>query len=179
MANQRKLLLLQDVEDLGRSGDIVTVRPGYARNYLLPRGYGVIADKNAVRMQDRLREERKQRAAVDLQESRDLAERLRDVTLSIHVKVDPDGHMYGSVSGSDILRLLEEQQAVTLEKRSVKSFPVTKKTGIYDVNLRLKEDVTAHIKLKVIPEGMVDLPVEESAPIEEPAAISEETTEQQ
>ena len=60
-----KLLLIEDVEEIGRSGDIVNVKPGFARNFLLPRGFGVVADKAALRMQARLKEEREKKAIVE------------------------------------------------------------------------------------------------------------------
>ena len=67
MAN--KLLLVKDVEHIGRSGEIVNVRPGFARNYLLPRGFAVVADKSALRMQVRLKEEREKQAIIDREEA--------------------------------------------------------------------------------------------------------------
>src|SRR5262245_8691147 len=93
-----KLLLIEDVEDLGRSGDVVSVKPGYARNFLLPRGHAVRADQHALRMQTRLQEERQKRAILEKQEAEKTAAALEGVTLSTIVKVDHEGHMYGSVS---------------------------------------------------------------------------------
>ena len=104
MAN--KLLLLEDVEALGRSGDIVGVKPGYARNFLLPQGLAIIADKRALRMQARLQEERRNRAIVDRKESEELAAKLEGQNLTTIVKVDHDGHMYGSVNVADVADLL-------------------------------------------------------------------------
>ena len=69
MVRQYQLLLIDDVDDLGRSGEIVKVKPGYARNFLLPKKRGVVADKNALRMQARLKEERALRAEVDKKRS--------------------------------------------------------------------------------------------------------------
>ena len=117
MATQ--LLLIEDVADLGRSGDVVKVKPGYARNYLLPKKLGVFADKNALRMQARLQEERLKKAAEDRAEAEVLAKAIDGATLTSIVKVDADGHMYGSVSQLDIVHLMEEQKQVVIEKKSV------------------------------------------------------------
>ena len=147
-----KLLLINDVETLGRSGDIVTVRPGYARNFLLPQGFAMIADKNTIRMQAKLQEERKQKAIVDKNESEQLAASMEGLIVSTTVKVDHDGHMYGSVTGSDIAHLIQEQAGIALEKRSIQLKHAIKKTGDHTINIRLKEGVTSSITLQVIPE---------------------------
>src|SRR5579872_4257004 len=106
---QYQLLLVEDVDDLGRSGEIVKVKPGYARNFLLPRKFAVIADKGTLRMQARLQEERAKRAEVDKKEAEELALTINGKEVSILVKVDPEGHMYGSVSAHDIAHLFEKE----------------------------------------------------------------------
>lgn len=114
-----KLLLIQDVEDLGRSGDLVNVRPGYARNFLIPGKFAVVADKRTIRMQARLQEERKQKAIEDKAESEALAQKMEGITITTQVKVDHDGHMYGSVTQADVVKLLHEQHNIELEKKNI------------------------------------------------------------
>lgn len=150
MAN--KLLLLEDVEALGRSGDIVSVRPGFARNFLMPKGLAIIADKNALRKQSRLQEERSKKAALDKQESEEHANRLQGLTITTVVKVDHDGHMYGSVSLTDIVRLLEEQGSVALEKRSIQLAHPIKAIGEHTITVKLKEGVITSFVLQIVPE---------------------------
>lgn len=150
MAN--KLLLLEDVEALGRSGDIVSVRPGFARNFLLPRGLARIADKNALRMQARLKEERMKKAALDKKEAEEHAARIKDLTVTTIVKVDHDGHMYGSVSAIDIIRLLEEQSSVVIERRSIQVPHPIKEVGVHTIKVKLKEGVNTTFVLKIVPE---------------------------
>ncbi|MCB1134713.1 MAG: 50S ribosomal protein L9 [Chlamydiia bacterium] len=153
MATQ-KLLLIEDVEGLGRSGDVVTAKPGFVRNYLLPKGKAKIADANTLRMQARLQEERRKRAAEDRKASEAIRELLDGKTYVTEVKVDHDGHMYGSVSTLDIVRIVHEHDNVELEKRFVQLPHGIKTTGVHRIDLRLKEDVVAHIIVKVVPEGM-------------------------
>lgn len=148
-----KLLLIEDVEDLGRSGDLVNVKPGYARNYLLPRGFAVIADQNTIRKQARLQEERRKQAILDKQESEALAQKLEGLVLTVVVKVDHEGHMYGSVSALDVVHLLEGQAKVKIEKRNVVLKHAIKEVGEHRLTIRLKEEISAEITLKVIPEG--------------------------
>src|SRR5262249_16429727 len=138
--------------DLGRSGDIVNVRPGYARNFLLPRGLGVVADKSALRMQTRLQEERRKKAIQDKKEAEEHATKILDVTLSTIVKVDHEGHMYGSVSAHDIVELLKEQVNIDVEKRSIQLKHPIKEVGVHTINVKLKEGVTSSFTLKIMPE---------------------------
>lgn len=147
-----KLLLIEDVEALGRKGEIVTARPGYVRNFLLPQGLAVIADKNALRMQARLKAEREKQAVIDKKESEELAARCQGLTLSTTVKVDHDGHMYGSVSALDVAHLLQNQAGITLEKRSIQLPHALKEVGVHEIKVKLKEGITSMITLKVIPE---------------------------
>lgn len=152
MAN--KLLLLEDVDALGRSGDVVSVRPGYARNFLLPRGLALVADKRALRMQLRLQEERRKKAIQDKNEADQIAASFEGVALTIHVKVDHDGHMYGSVSSLDIARLLHEQVQIDIEKRAIQLKHPIKELGVHTIPLKLKEGVTASLVLKVISDAV-------------------------
>jgi len=164
MRNQ--LLLLQDVDDLGRSGDIVSVKPGFARNFLLPLKKAVVADPYTLRLQAKLKEEREKRAVVDRAESEGLAKKINAMTLEIYVKVDPDGHMYGSVSFSDIIHLLEPL-GIRLERRNILLPHPIKAIGTQVIHLKLKEGVPAQFTLHVLSEGAPVVSVEAPAPQEE------------
>lgn len=150
MAN--KLLLLEDVEALGRSGDIVSVKPGYARNFLLPQQLAVIANEQALRMQANLQEERRKKAENDRQESEQIAAKLEEITLTKIVKVDHEGRMYGSVTIADIIDSVKEQSNIEIEKKSVQLKQPIKQTGLHNITVKLKEGVTSSIKMKVMSE---------------------------
>jgi large subunit ribosomal protein L9 len=149
------LLLLEDVDSLGRSGDIVHVKPGYARNYLLPQKKALIATTHTRRLQARLQEQRAQRALVDKTESEALAQDLQDKLFVVEVKVDPDGNLYGSVGHSDILSLFANE-GITLERKNIALSHSIKSLGVHTVALRLKESVAASVKIKVVAEGHKD-----------------------
>lgn len=164
---KQQLLLLDDVDGLGRSGDVVTAKPGFIRNFLLPQKKAVIADKNTLKMQARLKEEREKKAAVDRKEAEGLAAKLAGVVISTEVKIDPEGKMYGSVTSLDIARLIQAEGYPIERKNVLLSHPI-KNLGRHTVELKLKEGVPASFTLEVIPEGG-QLPVKEEAvaPIEE------------
>lgn len=147
-----KLLLLEDVEALGRSGEIVQVKPGYARNYLLPQGLAMIADKRALNLQQRLREEREKRAVQDRAGSQELANRLNGVGVSSIVKVDQEGHMYGSVTIADMIDLLQAQHQIVLEKKNIQLKHPIKEIGVHSIPVKLKEGVASSFTLKIMSE---------------------------
>jgi len=147
-----KLLLIEDVRDLGRSGDIVAVKPGYARNYLLPQGVALIADRRTLRIQERLQQERAKKAAEDRKEAEAQAKQLETIVLETRVKTDPEGHMYGSVAVQDILDLLAEVAKIEVDKKGVLLKHPIKALGIHRVELRLNEGVEAAVVVKVMNE---------------------------
>lgn len=148
-----RILLLEDVDNLGQKGEIVNVKPGYAFNFLIPKKRALVADANAIRRQARLQEERRALAAEDRKVSDEIVARLKDEIFTTEVKVDHDGHMYGSVSSLDIVHLIKMQTGIELEKRFVALKHPIKQTGVYDITLRLKEGVETSIHLKVLVEG--------------------------
>jgi large subunit ribosomal protein L9 len=150
---------------LGRSGEVVSVKSGYARNFLFPQKFAVYADKNTLRMQAKLQEKRAVKAVEDKKASEELAKVLDGKVLTIHVKVDPENHMYGSVGHTDIIHLFEKE-GYKIEKSAVVLKHPIKELGVHELVLKLKEGVIASYVLKVIAEGAkiveeeVDLKVE-------------------
>jgi large subunit ribosomal protein L9 len=147
-----KILLLEDVEHVGRKGEIATVRPGYARNYLFPNQFAVVADRSALRRQAKLQEERRLKAEADRREAEEIASRLQGEVVEFEVKVDHEGHLYGSVSALDIVQQIQLRTGIELEKRFIQLKSAIKELGVFDVAIRLKEGVTTQIHVKVHPE---------------------------
>ena len=147
----QKILLLQDVDNVGRKGDIAIVKPGYAYNYLLPKKLAILATRAALRHKERLEQERREQAELDKNESEKLAEQLHGEVLEIEVKVDHEEHMYGSVTNLMILEHIKAKTGIELEKKAVHMKAPIKAIGVYDVPLQLKEGVTTQIQVKVIP----------------------------
>jgi len=149
---KQQLLLLKDVDALGKKGEVVTAKPGYVRNFLLPKGLAVIASSNTLRKQERLRAERAKQAVVDQKESEELAAQIEAISIETRVKVDPEGHMYGSVSAGDIAQLFQER-GLPVDKKCVLVTKPIKVTGVHKISLKLKEGITATCQLSIIPEG--------------------------
>lgn len=147
------ILLLEDVEHVGRKGDIARVKSGYAFNFLIPKKKALVADSNAIRRQARLQEERKQKAAQDRTASEEIAARLNGQTFSFEVKVDHEGHMYGSVSQLDVIHLIHKEMSIELDRRSVQLQHPIKQLGAYELTVRLKEGVETMVHVKVSSEN--------------------------
>jgi large subunit ribosomal protein L9 len=167
---KQQLLLLEDVDALGRKGEIVTAKPGYIRNYLLPRSLAMVATPNTLKKQERLRKEREEQAVIDRRQATEMAAQLEKIALEINVKVDPEGHMYGSVNAAEVAELIQAQ-GMDVTKKNVQLTKPLKKTGEHKITLKLKEEVTVTCLLNLIPEGNFR---QEEPKAEEPAAPQEE-----
>ena len=144
-----KLILRKDFETLGQVGDLVDVKPGYARNYLIPQGIAFIADKKNMR---RLEEEQKRMAAKKDKEkvaAEKLAEELAKVSCTAAVTVGEEDRVFGSVTNQDIADLLKEK-GFDIDKKKILLDEPIKALGIYDISIKLYTEVEATIKLWVI-----------------------------
>lgn len=144
-----KVILLEDVKSLGKKGDVVNVSDGYARNYILPRKLG--AEANAKNLNDlRLKKEREERIAKQqLDQAKELAEKLGSVGLELSVRAGENGKVFGSVSTKEIAAALKEQYGLEVDKKKIQLDEPIKEIGLHEVDVRLHKDVTATIKVRV------------------------------
>ncbi len=149
MANQ--LLLLQDVEDLGRSGDLVSVRPGYARNFLIPQKKAVVADKNTIRLQEKLKIERAKQAEEEKVIARQTADALQGREFTVHAKMDPDGQLFGSVTILDLVKLIQKD-GYKVEKRYILLTSPLKAKGAYPLVIKFEEGILAEVIINIAPQ---------------------------
>ena len=146
-----EVILLEHVESLGRRGQVVKVRPGYARNFLLPRRKAVLATTGAKRLveqESRKFEEADKRARAD---AGGLAERLAEMQLTIAVKADEDGKLYGSVGPVEVHAALEEK-GFEVPRKNVVLDQHIKMLGDYEVPVKLHLDVRGTVKVSVVQE---------------------------
>lgn len=169
-----QVLLREDIDNLGARGEIVRVKAGYARNYLLPRKLAVEATANNMRQIEGERaalakREAKERSTAELQ-----ADQLRKLTLKFERKVGEAGVLYGSVTSMDVAHELKEQ-GYEIDRRKIVLREPIKRFGTYTVPVRLHREVTVDLPISVLGEGGVEVHVEE-APSETPAVVEPETT---
>ena len=144
-------LLLSDVDGLGRKGEVITAKPGYVRNFLLPQELVVVATVHTLRKREKLCQERAAQALIDTKEAEGLALQLSTAELLIVVKVDPEGHMYGSVSALDVAQLLKDQ-GIDVERRYGLLPRPIKTTGVHRISFKLKEGIPASCQLTIASE---------------------------
>src|SRR6201993_2090459 len=160
-----QVLLREDIDNLGARGEIVRVKAGYARNYLLPRSLAVEATANNVRQIEGERAALVKREAKERSTAEAQAEQLRNLTLSFERKVGEAGVLYGSVTSMDIAHALKEKGYEIDRRRVILREPI-KRFGNYTVPVRLHRDVTLELPVSVLGEGGVEVNIE--APTAEP-----------
>ena len=171
MSTKMKILLVQDVEHLGKSGDIKVVASGFGRNYLVPKGFAVLATRGQVKQAEQRLNAGLKRVDVARKDAEALASRINGKTLSFTVKVGEQGRLYGSVTSADIAEQIAQQLKVELDRRKIELDEPIKTTGTHDVKIRLVAGVEPVVHVVVIGEGGL---VTESPADAPPAAEPEE-----
>ena len=143
-----KVILKKDVANLGNSGDIKTVKDGYARNFLMPRGLVVTATEGAMRAWKNSADKRTKRVSAENDSFKELAKRLGAITLSFSRPVSEDGVMFGSVAKSDIIKNLAAAD-ITVDKNMIRLPASLKAVGTFEVEIVLKLDIAAKVKVAV------------------------------
>ncbi|RKY39447.1 MAG: 50S ribosomal protein L9 [Candidatus Omnitrophota bacterium] len=144
-----KIILLKEVKRLGREGDIVEVKDGYARNYLIPYGFAWRANKESLKKFEELKKrkekilERKRKLALKLKE------RLEKVSLTLQVEAKEDEVLYGSIGEVQIREALKEE-GIEIEKDKIKLEEPIKKLGVYKVEIALEKDINAFVRVWVV-----------------------------
>jgi len=145
-----KVILIQDVKNLGKKNSLVEVSDGYARNYLIPKGLAVEATPSALN-ELKLRENaEKARKENELANARKLAERLNGATVTFAAKAGDNGKLFGSITAMDIADKLEKELKVQIDKRKIVLSDAIKTLGVYDIELKLHTGVSAIIKVQVV-----------------------------
>ncbi len=142
-----KVILQADVANLGEEGDVKVVAGGYARNYLLPRGYAIPATKGNLKVLElqhaQIERKQEQRRA----EARTLAERLAGLPLTFDVRVGEQGRLFGSITAPEIAARLKSEAGIELDRRSIELKEPLRALGTFDVPVRVAHAVTAHLSV--------------------------------
>ena len=145
-----KIILTNEVSGLGSAGDVVEVKNGYARNYLLPRGFAVTWSKGGEKQVSSIRAARDARQLATLEEAQTLKARLEEGSVKLAVKAGVGGRLFGSVKNGDIASAVSEAGLGQIDKRKVEIPNPIRSVGEYLATVRLHGDLVATIKLKVV-----------------------------
>jgi len=162
-----KVILTEEIRGLGTRGDVVTVKDGYARNYLIPKNLAQEASKGNLNAIEHQRRKWALLAQEEKNAAQKAADRVKGVKITVEKRVGEHGHLFGSVTANEIADALAEK-GIEVDKRRIELAQPIKNIGVHDVEVRLHRDVTASIQVEVVPMGVEKL--EEAPAAEETAA---------
>ena len=153
MAKHVEVLLMDAVKKLGRSGEVVKVAPGYARNYLFTKGLAAPVTEAARRRLKKLEADRAARAAEEKKAALETARKLQDLVITVSVHTVDGKRLYGSVGVSDILAAIEANRGIKLERSQIELEDSLKEIGEYEPTIDLGHGVNVRFKITILDEG--------------------------
>jgi large subunit ribosomal protein L9 len=145
-----KLILTQEVTGLGAAGDVVDVKDGYGRNYLVPRGYAIAWTRGGEKQLETIRRARSVREIADLDTAREVKTRLEAASVRMPVRAGETGRLFGAVTPSDIVAAVEKAGGPAVDKRRIEVGNPIKTIGAHTVTVRLHPEVAATVQLDVV-----------------------------
>ena len=145
-----KLILTQEVAGLGAAGDVVEVKDGYGRNYLVPRGFAISWTKGAEKQLDVIRRARSVREIADLDTAQEVKSRLETTPVRMPVRAGETGRLFGAVTPADIVTAVEKAGGPSVDKRRIEVGNPIKTIGAHTVTVRLHPEVAATVQLDVV-----------------------------
>ena len=165
MANM-KVILATKIEGLGCEADLVTVKGGYGRNYLIPQGLAFEATPANQRFINMLQKKRAEREAAELANFQEIAAKIAAVTLQLTLEAGEGGKVFGAITNQQITEALSAQ-GIEIDRHTIDLEKPLKKSGLYEIPAKLHPQVTATITVNLVVKGEVAAPAEEEAPAAE------------
>jgi large subunit ribosomal protein L9 len=147
-----RVVLRDDVENIGRKGDLIEVTDGFARNYLVPRGLAMKATKGVVQQAEAMRRNREARDARDREAAQALADQLSGRRIELRARAGEGGRLFGSVTSVDVADAVRAQTGVELDRRKTQLAEPLKELGAVEVPVKLHSDVEVTLTVDVVPE---------------------------
>jgi large subunit ribosomal protein L9 len=144
-----QLVLTEDVANLGKQGDLVEVKAGYGRNYLLPNGLATVPTEHNLRLLERYKERVRQAREARIADLQILAKQIQQVTVTIEANANEEGHLYGSAGAPEISKALKSQN-LPVDADMVRLEGPIKECGLYAVKLHLGHDIDTEVKVLVV-----------------------------
>ena len=145
-----KLILTHEVSGLGSAGDVVEVKDGYARNYLIPNGLAVVWTRGGEKQVTSIRAARQARAIASEEEAKALKSKLEDATIKITMKAGQNGRLFGAVKATDVADAVKAMGLGEIDKRKVEIATPIRSTGKYEASVRLTAELVANLSLQVV-----------------------------
>lgn len=143
-----KVILLQDIKNMGKKGDVVEASDGYARNYLFPRKLAQEATAENLHILNQKKENERKKKLAEIEEAQALAEKLKGKEVKIAVKCGENGRLFGAITNKDVADMIKKQYNIDIDKKKV-VIDTIKQTGIYDVEVKLYAEISTKMKVVV------------------------------
>lgn len=147
-----KVVLKENVDNLGYTGDVVEVNRGYARNYLFPKGLAIEYSSGNVKSMEYLKKKEWEKRNREILEAKELAEKISQLKVVFQVKAGKDGKLFGSVTHRDIAQYLADNYQIEVDRKKIEHNEPLKKVGNYQVSIHLHKEVEAPLSIKIVPE---------------------------
>lgn len=147
-----KVILLKEVKGMGKEGDLVNSKDGYARNYLIPRNIAIEATPENLRKWEEAKKQEAAKKKKELEEANQLKARIEKLTVTIKAKGGTGGRLFGSITSQDIANGLKDQHSIDIDKRKIELKDNIKNTGITQVEVKVYPEVSASLKVDVTTE---------------------------
>ncbi|RMD76460.1 MAG: 50S ribosomal protein L9 [Bacteroidetes bacterium] len=147
-----EVILLQDIEKVGKKFEVVKVRDGYGRNYLIPKGMALLANKSNMRRLEEYRRREEAQMRRLLEEAKQLASQLEDKVLKIGAKVGTSGKIFGSITNLQVANALKEQLGIEVDRRKIEMPEEVKEVGVYTAVLKIHPEVDTRVSFEVVAE---------------------------
>jgi large subunit ribosomal protein L9 len=144
-----KVILTEDVRGTGKKGDMVTVKDGYGRNFLVPKGFAIPAEEGNVKRLESLMKNIQNKKAKELKGAEEMKAKLEEMSLVIKMKAGDDGKLFGSVTHKNIAEAIEGASGIEIDKKLIRIDEPIKMTGVYTIEVHLQQGVDAGVKIEV------------------------------
>lgn len=144
-----KVILTRDYEKLGNAGDIINVKDGFAKNFLIPNNAAIIATPGNINQMEIVKKSLIKKEAKSTEEAKKIAEILDGFEIKIRVNSSPEGKLYGSITNKDIAEKILAEKKVEIDRKKIDLEEHIKEVGVYDIEIKLFKEIKAFIKLHV------------------------------
>lgn len=162
-----KVILTRDYEKLGNAGDVINVKDGFAKNFLIPNNIALVATQGNLNQMEIVKKSLIKKEAKSIEEAKNIASIIDGMTITLKVNSSPEGRLFGSITTKDIAEKILELKKVELDKKKIDLEDHIKEVGSYEVIARLYKEIKATIKLEVTSDDVVVQEVQKEAETEE------------
>ncbi|MBW8383394.1 MAG: 50S ribosomal protein L9 [Youngiibacter sp.] len=145
-----KIILLKDVKDLGKKGDVVDTSDGYARNFLFPRKLAQEATSENLHVVNMKKDSERKQKLKEVEEAQAIAEKMKNKEVTVNVKVGENGRLFGAVTSKDVAEIIKKNFGIDVDKKKV-VVETIKMVGSYDVEVKVYPEISAKFKLNIAP----------------------------